>query len=172
MKKVNSKAEAIALLRDELNTWENILANMTQAQIHAPIVPSHWSTKDVVAHLWAWQLRSNARLEAATTNTEPRMPEWPVTLDPEVPEEPDELNAWIYEQYRDKPWPDVYQDWQNGYLKLMSLGEALPEADLLEVSKYPWLEGYSMADVLASSADHHEEHREWLVEWLNSEEAG
>jgi hypothetical protein len=38
----------------------------------------------VVIHLWAWQQRTIARMEAALADREPSFPQWSVDLDPDA----------------------------------------------------------------------------------------
>ena len=82
--------------------------------------------------------------------------------DLEAEGEPHDLNAWLYAQTRDTPWPSVFQDWRAGFLRLLELGESIPEQDLLEAGKYSWLEGYALIDVLEGTYEHHHEHAEHL----------
>jgi hypothetical protein len=51
---MNMKQHILAALREEFNRWEDLLASMSEEQITAPHLPSHWSIKDVIAHLRAW----------------------------------------------------------------------------------------------------------------------
>jgi hypothetical protein len=152
----------LAALREEFNRWEELLAGLNEAQITAPLLPDDWSIKDVIAHLRAWQQRSVARFEAALLHREPAYPAWPDQFDPEVEDQPHDLNAWLYEQARDLPWSNVYQNWKGGFLRFLELGEAIPESDLLDAKKYPWLEGYALFAVLQGSYEHHQEHAEYL----------
>ena len=155
------------MLNEEFNRWEELLASMTEEQITAPRLPSNLSIKDVIAHLWAWQQRSIARMEAALHNREPEFPRWPETLHPDTEDSPDQTNAWIYETYREKPWPSVYGDWKAGFLRFMELGEAVPEKDLLDPGRFAWLDGQPLSLVLLSSYEHHHiEHLEPLLAWL------
>jgi hypothetical protein len=117
----------------------------------------------VIAHLRAWQQRSIARLEAALHSREPDYPAWPERFDPEEEGQPHDLNAWLYEQSRDKPWPTVYNEWRSGFLRFLALAESISEQDLLQAGKYPWLEGYALFDVLQGSYEHHQEHAEYLA---------
>jgi hypothetical protein len=80
---MNDKKQIITMLKEEFTRWEELLAGMSEEQITAPHLPSHWSIKDVIAHLWAWQQRSVARLEAALLNREPEFRKWPAELDPD-----------------------------------------------------------------------------------------
>ena len=159
---MGEKQHILTALREEFNRWEKLLASLSEAQITAPLLPANWSIKDVIAHLRAWQQRSIARLEAALLNRAPEYPRWPAQFDPEAEGQPHDLNAWLYATYRDLPWSSVYEDWREGFLRLLELGAAIPENDLLEVGKYPWLEGYALSAVLQGSYEHHTEHAQSL----------
>ncbi len=160
-----NKTQIIATLKEEFDQWEKLLNGLSEAQINTPPAPSEFSVKDVMAHLWAWQQRSIARLEAGIQNKEPEFPQWHLGLDLESDGEPHQVNGWIYKTNRDRPWPNVYQDWKTGFLHTIELGEAIPEQDLLDKEKFPWLEGYTLADILTSSYEHH--HQDHLTPLLH-----
>jgi hypothetical protein len=159
---VNDKQQLLTALREEFNRWDRLVGSMREAQITAPALHEDWSINDMVAHLRAWQQRSVARLEAAQLGKEPNYPAWPAQLDPEEEGQPHDLNAWLYAQTRDQPWPRVYEDWRTGFLRFLELAAAIPEGDLLAKDKYAWLEGYALIDVLNGSLEHHQEHAEYL----------
>ncbi len=163
---MNNKQQILTALREEFKRWEDRLSGMNEAQITAPQLASHWSVKDVIAHLWLWQQRSIARLEAALHNREPEFPTWPAEFDPEVEGEPDQLNTWLYETNREKPWLQVRRDWQEVCLRELQLGEEIPEKDLLDPERYAWMEGAPLSRVFLATYEHYEEHREWLFAWL------
>jgi uncharacterized glyoxalase superfamily protein PhnB len=156
------KKHILAALREQLNCWQELLADLGDEQITAPQTFGDWSIKDVVVHLWAWQQRSIARLAAALADTEPAFPQWQPDLDPDAVGSADKINAWIYETYRGQSWESVYQKWRDGFLHLLSLAEQISERDLLDTSRYAWLEGYSLALILLATYDHHQEHLEEL----------
>ena len=159
---MKSKQEALTAARGEFERWDALLSSLNEAQISDPQLDEGWSLKDVVAHLRAWQQRSIARFEAAQRGGEPNYPDWPNQLDPEMEGEPDALNSWLYQQSRDKSWATVYGEWRDGFARLLELGEATPENDLLEANKYSWLEGYALLDVLEGTYEHHKEHADNL----------
>jgi hypothetical protein len=164
---MDDKQEILTTLREEFDRWEELLAGLSEAQITASHLPSDLSIKDVIAHLWAWQQRSVARLEGGLLNREPEFPKWPAELNPESEDDIEQVNAWIHETYREQPWSSVHQGWRANFQRLVGLGEAIPQKDLLDANKYPWLEGYSLAQILLASYKHHHfEHLEPLVEWL------
>lgn len=159
---MNEKREILTALQEEFNRWQGVLASLSEAQITAPQLDENWSIKDVVAHLWAWQQRSIARMEAALHDQEPAYPQWPSQFDPEEEGQPYDLNAWLYATYRDQPWSDVYHNWREGFRRFLELGAAIPGNDLTDAEKYAWLEGYALMDVLRGSYEHHQEHAEYL----------
>ncbi len=161
------KEHILAALREQFNRWEILLGYMSEAQVTTPHAPSAWSTKDEISHLWAWQQRSIARLLAATLDREPDFPKWPPELDPNLDENTDKINAWIFETHRIDPWSKVYLDWKIGFLRFLELGEKISEKDLLDSSKYPWMNGSMLALSLLSSYDHHQEHYDTSSAWLD-----
>lgn len=160
------KKHILAALREKFDEWEELLAGMSMEQINTPLEPSNWFIKDVIAHLWAWQQRSIARVEAVLAGREPEFPSWG-GADPEANDNTDQINAWIYAANHDLPWEEVRQNWRNGFLRFLQSSEQVSERDLLDSGKYPWLDGYALAFFLLASYDHHQEHLENLQAWLH-----
>ena len=163
---MTEKTRIVKALREEFNRWETLLGGLNEAHLTAPNLDARWAIKDVIVHLWAWQLRTIARVDAAVENHEPVFPDWPKNLDPEILGQPHQLNAWLYETNKDKPWSQVYGEWKANFLRLIELAEAVPEADLLAVDRFDWLDGDSLAFILEASQEHHDEHYEWLTRHL------
>ncbi len=164
---MKTKEEILIELGEELCRWQELLANFSEEQLTAPSLPGGWSVKDVIAHLMAWQLRTIARVEAALNGGDPQFPNWPQHLDPHDEDDVDELNAWLYETYRDQPWPTIYRTWRDNFSRLIELSEQIPEEDLHEVGKFSWLPEYPLSYILTATYDHHHrEHLEPLRAWL------
>jgi hypothetical protein len=163
------KQHILAALREEFDQWEELLDSMGEEQITAPHLPSTWSTKDDLAHLWAWQQRSNARVEGARLDRAPAFPAWPIAVDPEAENAADQVNAWVYATYHDQPWPAIHQQWRAGFLQLLEGAAAISERNLLDSGRYAWLDGYSLAFMLVASYDHHHEHLEKTSAWLKEQ---
>jgi hypothetical protein len=160
---MHDKQHILAMLREEFERWEDMLASLSEAQITSPQLRENWSIKDVIAHLRAWQQRSIARLEAALHNHEPAYPAWPAQFDPEAEGQPHDLNAWLYEQNRGQPWSAVHRNWREGFLQYIDLAAAIPEKDLLDPGGYAWMEGHPLAAGLQASYEHHQEHADFLA---------
>lgn len=119
-----------------------------------------WSIKDVVAHLWAWQQISIARMEGGLQDRGPEYPKWIVTSMQNWEEDSDRVNDLTFENYHQKSWSEIYQNWRSGFLRFLDLGNQISERDLLDGDRYRWLHGYSLAFILVASYDHHHEHIE------------
>ena len=157
------KIHILAALREQALRWEELLLNLTEAQITTPRFDLDWSIQDVVAHLWGWQQITIARLQAAALNREPEYPVWLTELPGDWEEDVDRTNAWIYQNNHAKPWPQVHQNWREGYLQMLKSAEPIIEKDLLDKERYTWLHGYSPLDVLIGSYEHHQEHYEKVL---------
>ena len=160
---MNDKQQLLTALREEFDRWEAQLASKGDEQILARRSSSDLSIKDVIAHLRAWQQVSIARLEAALSNGEPVFPDWLDGCDPESEDQIDRFNARIYAANRERPWASVHGDWQAGFRRFLELAESISDKDLFDARRYPWLNGYRLADVLVGSYEHHHEHFESTV---------
>lgn len=161
---MNMKEHILSALREQFARWEELLTTQSEVQLTTPPSPHSWSVKDDIAHLWAWQQRSIARLEAAAMSREPAFPTWLPDADPDATDATEQVNAWLYTTHRDQPWSKVHQEWQSGFRRFLALAEEIPERDLLDGERYPWLGGFPLAVVLLASYDHHQEHLEnWLA---------
>jgi hypothetical protein len=167
---MNMKDHILAALREPFNSWEALLGSLSEEQIITPHFDLDWSIKDVMAHLWAWQQISIARVESGVLDQEPKFPDWALELGEDWEEDANRVNALTFETHHEKPWLEIYQNWRNGFLRFLELGDKISERDLLDGDRYPWLKGYSLAFILVASYDHHQEHLEKILDWLRDPE--
>jgi hypothetical protein len=164
---MHMKEHILAALREQFGRWEELLASLSDEQITAPQLDAGWSIKDVVAHLWAWQQLTLARMQAAALDREPEFPQWVAELPGDREEDVNLTNARIYEICCARSWSEVVRNWREGFTRLLESAEPFSEKDFLDREKYPWLEGYSLAFILIASYEHHLEHLEALMEALS-----
>ena len=166
---MSMKDHILAALREQFEGWEELLASLNEEQLTDPHFDFDWSIKDVMAHLWAWQQISVARLEAGALDREPRYPEWIVNVGRDWEEDADRVNALTFENNHSKPWSEIHGNWRAGFLRFLDAGSQISERNLLDGDRYPWLRGYSLAFILVASYDHHQEHFEKLTAWLQEQ---
>ena len=164
---MNMKEHMLAALREQFERWEALLASLSEEQLTAPRFDLDWSIKEVLAHLWAWQQISIARMEAGAGDREPAYPQWILDLGEDWEEDADRVNALTYEINHEKPSSEVYRNWRAGFLRFLEVGHTISERELLNADRYPWLNGHSLAFILVASYDHHQEHFEKLRSWLH-----
>lgn len=164
---MNMKEHILAALSEQFNSWEDLLSDQDEEQITAANFEFGWSIKDVIAHLWAWQQISIARMEAGMQNREPEFPKWIVESVENWEENADRVNALTFERNHQRPWSEIHKNWKEGFLRLLALGNEISEKDLLDGDKYSWLNGHPLAFILIASYDHHQEHIEKLFAWLH-----
>jgi hypothetical protein len=152
---MNMKDHILTALREQFNRWEELLASLSEEQITTPQFDYDWSVKDVINHLWGWQQISVARMNAAVFTSEPKFPNWLIEFPENWDEDADQTNAWIYKTFHNQSWAETHQNWREGFIRLLDLGEVIPERDLLDGDRYPWLKGYSLAFILVASYEHH-----------------
>src|SRR5262245_64633297 len=159
---MNTKTQVLSMLRDAFNRWEETLSGMTDDQITSPRAPGELPVKDEIAHLWAWQQVSIARAEAAAHNKVMVYPDWVKELDfdPDGEGDVDPINAFIYEANKDRPWPSIHADWKGQFSTYLGVLEQIPEDNLVQVGRYPWMGEYPLIESLEGSYEHHQEHLE------------
>jgi hypothetical protein len=163
---MNMQSHILAAMRELFEQWEALFGRLSEAQLAAPLEPSDGSIQDVTAHLWVWLQRTLARSEAARLGLEPDFPNWPVLLDPDGEGGAEPVNAWIYATYHGRPWDELHMAWRASFLRLLESADQVSERDLLDGDRYAWLEGWSLAQVLIASYDHHREHLDAVQTWL------
>ncbi len=165
MEQLNSRAallDAVRGLREEL---ERVVAEAGEARMEQPGSFGEWTFKDLIAHLTGWRQTTAARLEAGLRGEEPVFP-WPDHLDEE--DDLDEINRWFYETNRDKPLAAVLRESRETFERVARAIAALPEDDLLEPGRFPWLGEHALgpAVVRGTLGHYHEEHEPDIRAWL------
>jgi hypothetical protein len=146
-------------------SFQDLFESLNTEQLTAPSFDQDWSVKDIVNHLWGWQQVTLARLNAGVQDGEPAFPDWLTSFPGNWDADADQTNAWIVKEFRSLSWAEVHQNWMTGYQNLLESAAKIPEMDLLDGDRYPWMHGYSLAAVLLSTYAHHQEHLDFLVRW-------
>ena len=137
---------------------EALVAEAGPGRLGQPGAMGAWTVKDCIAHLAAWRWWSVARLDGAARGVEPEPP-WPPELDEERPGDVDRINDIFYAAAAARPADEVLRDSRATLDRLEATVLALPDADLFDPNRFPWLHGYPAAAIITSSAIHLEEHR-------------
>lgn len=89
-----------------------------------------WSPKDIISHVTAWRQNMLQMIQAREPESAAR------TL-----EEIQPANTFIYEAYRDLPWPEVESCTRQAREGMRALIADSGEKDLTDPKRFPWLDG-------------------------------
>jgi hypothetical protein len=126
---------------DELTFVEGLDAGEREAAG----TPDRWSARDHVAHVAYWRQRLADRLDAVLRD------------EPQSELEPWEtMNAWVFEEHRHRPWPDVLADAERSHRALGACIERFADEDLVTFGRFDWIDdGRPLHDAVMGSAYEH-----------------
>ena len=157
----DARARLIANIRGVQDRWRRLVADVADERMEQPGAMGDWTFKDVAAHLAGWRRRTVLRLEAAGRGDAPPPNPWPSDLGDE---EDDTINAWMHEQFKDRPLAQVLADADRVYDDFVAVVETLPGDILTDQDRFPWMEGVALAD--GDFNGHLDEHEPDVRRWL------
>jgi uncharacterized protein (TIGR03083 family) len=140
--------------------WDEVLARIPEERMTEPALAGGWSVKDVIAHVtWSEREMIGVIRERALVGS----PHWALS--------PDERNAIVYEENRDRPLAEVLAEAKAVWAELLPGLESLTDEDLADPSRFRELAeaapGVLPWQIFAGSTfAHHEEHAAALRVWL------
>jgi hypothetical protein len=158
--------EALAAIERERAAWEDLLGRVGETRMLEAGAMGDWTFKDLVGHLVAWDDREIDRLEAAVHGQPEPDPAWPADLEGD-----DAINAWIQEQGADRLLGEVVDDSRRIYARLGEVVQRLPEDELNDPDRFPWMDGTALGPAVVSGAwfgHFREDHEPALTVWLAS----
>ena len=161
MPEPKTKTRIIQQLITERKRLESNLANLTPAQMVQSGVVGEWSIKDVLAHLADWEAHMPIWVEAARRG------------DPVAEIEPglnwsqfNEFNQRIYERHKEKSLEVVKAYFHEIHHQFMEMVDAMPEEEMLERKRYPFLDKGAIYDWLSAYAGHDRWAKTHIRRWL------
>ncbi|HRQ22907.1 MAG TPA: NUDIX domain-containing protein [Anaerolineales bacterium] len=163
---MSSKSQLLENLKSKRHRWDMMLNVINMARMDESGAAGHWSVKDIVSHITAYERWLVEWLTAALQNTFPS----PSPLDDADIER---RNARIYELTRSLSVEQVLADARQTFDALLAVIEALPgkyfdDPQSAEWFMKPyWSKMKTVPDaVINLSSDHYEEHIPSIKEWI------
>lgn len=160
-----TKPQLLETLRTRRAEWDALLASVGEERMTQPGAAGHWSVKDIVSHVTAYERWLVEWLTAASQNTFPA----PSPLDDADVER---RNARVYELTRKMSSLDVMNDARQTFAELLEIIKALPDEYFDNPQSAEWfMKPYWSkmktvpAAVINLSADHYEEHIPSIKAW-------
>lgn len=160
------KTQLLETLKSRRAEWDALLASVGEARMDIPGAAGHWSVKDIVSHVTAYERWLIEWLTAASQNTFPA----PSPLDDGDIER---RNARVYELTHAMSLQDVMNDACQNFEALLAIIELLPDEYFDDPQNAAWfMKPYwskmnTVPDaVINLSADHYEEHIPTIKAWI------
>jgi uncharacterized protein (TIGR03083 family) len=152
------KAELIARIDREWAALERTLAALDEAQMTAP-GPGGWSTKDLLAHISAWErvllvhdLRGGTFAEAAGMDEATSAATEHMTAE-------NGLNDYFYQRNKDLPLPVVLETFRETHRQVKAALEQLGDADLWRANDPDDPSSHLLNSIVGDTYAHYREHR-------------
>jgi hypothetical protein len=119
-------------------------------------ITDHWTVKDVLAHITAWEKELLRWLERAANGYSPDLPapgRWSEFIE--------QFNSQTYLVNRDRPLEDVLLDFRQVFSRVLFEMQALPK-DPDDSYWSVWLGGRPPWDLFTTYHEHYKEHREQI----------
>lgn len=168
MSELDTRAELLATIEEMRSSLNESIDAVDESGALEPGTFAMWSFKDLLAHLTAWREYTAIRLEAAKADIDPVAP-WPD--DVAAGNDVDEINLWLFERDRDKPFDQVVRESNASFDRLERAIANLSEEELFTHSMFHWLtwttDGVGPA-LIGAARNHQAEHMTDIDRWLEA----
>jgi hypothetical protein len=161
-----TKTQVLDTLQTERRKWDALLAEVSEARMTEPIEDGWWSVKDIIDHI-AWHAQQIAAvLQADTGHSVTRRWLWDLR--------PDQRNAILFTERRDRALPEVLADAHQAFQQLVAAVQALTPEDVRTVQDLPNIPtvGQPWKLIADHSYTHYQRHMPSIRAWLDSGVAG
>ena len=135
------KSKLIEVIEQASKEEQALFARLSEDERSVRGEPDRWSPKDVIAHLAAWKTRLAENLAVAARG------ETPVR-----DEDFEAVNARDFEEYRDRPWPEILDEAAEASRQLVEQVEKRSEAELRGTDTLPWQEDRPLWRLIVGNA--------------------
>jgi uncharacterized protein (TIGR03083 family) len=150
MPRPTSKTQLLDTLQREHEALDKLLAPLTPEQLTTVSPATHWSIKDVLAHLSAWEQMCLGWYKAGQRGQTPALPA-PGFNWAQIPA----LNQQIFEARHAHPLAEVQQQYRASYRRILKTVEAISEEELFTPRLYPWTNKNALATYFISATSSH-----------------
>ncbi len=146
-----NKAQLLTAIQKEYSALEKFLAPFTSEQMAFAPAPGAWAVKDIIMHLYEWQMMFFRWYETGLRGEMPEVPA-PGYKWNQLPA----LNQFIFEKHRHLTTEQALGSFRESHQKTIQFIENLPESDLAAPGLYSWMKQNTlMAYLNANTAAHY-----------------
>lgn len=139
MKKTLIREKVLTQLREKYEALERLIDEISEEEAIESGVQAHWSIKDILAHLTAWDKRGMKWISDALAGTPPAMPEPNVTWTGRH-----KLNEQTYQENLHIPFDTILDQYRITFNDLLELLEEMTDEEWHRLT--PIVHKYGMGD--------------------------
>jgi hypothetical protein len=162
------KKDLLDEIQRERTALDNALALLTPRQMTRPgVTRGGWSTKDVLAHVVAWQQLNLGWYEAGLRGEKPAMPAVGYTLR-DLPR----LNQMLFRKHHGRSLRAIEADYAAYHKRVVALINSLSDAELVTIGRFNWTgPSWTLSDYLrACTAAHYLWARVRIRRWWRAQQ--
>jgi hypothetical protein len=148
--KYNRKDKLLKDIQAEHRRLEKLLAAFSEEQLLLPGAVGNWSVKDVLAHLVEWEQLFLEWYRCGVEGASPAIQ--PVGMGRTAI---DQLNQGFFERNRQRPLPEILDDFKASYPEILGTVQAVSEEDMFSAGRYAWTGRLVLADYIAANTCSH-----------------
>lgn len=145
-----NKKELIEFAENEYKKLFQLISHIKPEEIENSYIFDNRSTKDLVAHLYAWQLLELTWYKEGMQGKKPAIPAPGYTF-----KDAPALNEKLFQDYKDLEWENLLKEFQKTHDKLLDIVKSHTEDELYTKKKYAWTGSTDMAVYFRSALSSH-----------------
>ncbi|HPJ16656.1 MAG TPA: ClbS/DfsB family four-helix bundle protein [Candidatus Woesebacteria bacterium] len=150
MPRAQNKQQLLEFGQNEFDRLMNLVNALTPEIRDKQFVFDNRTTKDIIAHLLAWQLLELNWYQEGMNGKKPAIPAPGYTF-----KDAPELNEKLFQEYKSIEWNDLIARFNTSHKALMSIVNKHSDEELSTKKKYAWTGSTSITCYLASALSSH-----------------
>lgn len=150
MPRARNKQQLLDFGKKEYDRLLSLISKLSDKQRDTEYIFDNRTAKDIVAHLYAWQLLELGWYKEGMKGSKPAIPAEGYTF-----KDSSKLNEKLYQDYKDISWKDLENKFKKMHTKLLNIIESHTDAELTTKKKYSWTGSTDMACYFAAALSSH-----------------
>jgi hypothetical protein len=150
MPRAQNKQQLLDFSKQEYERLFKLISKLTPKQRDQEYIFDNRTSKDLVAHLYAWQLLELTWYKDGMSGKKPEIPAPGYTF-----KDAPALNEKLYQDFKNISWEDLLKKFSGSHNKLLKIIRNHSDEELTTKKKYAWTGSTNMATYFASALSSH-----------------
>lgn len=150
MVRAQNKQELLAFGQKEYKRLFDLVLQLSPKQRDREFIFDNRTAKDIVAHLYAWQLLELDWYKLGMAGKKPEIPAHGYTF-----KDAPKLNEKLFNEYKEIVWSDLKEKLSNSHNEILKIVKSHTDKELSTKKKYAWTGTTSITCYFASALSSH-----------------